>query len=247
MIEAISIGAAVTSHTRCPWSRWSWARARVPGQIRCAIASSKISSPSSSSSDHGVPGDEAERGVAGVGDVLGVLDADDPEVRLLPGGAEDLAGGEELAPVQARGRGGRCWRPASRCCRRRRTPPTSGRRGCPARSRPRRRTPPPRPRASSAAAGSAGVGAGRRAGSHGQRRPLWEGPVRGPLPCGRIAHMPAKHDVADLVADAAAERPDALAVVEAGGRSADLGRSSRTRWPGSPPGWARPASSPASG
>ena len=31
--------------------------------------------------------------------------------------------------------------------------------------------------------------------------------------------MPAKHDVADLVADAAAERPDGLAVVEAGGRS----------------------------
>ena len=31
--------------------------------------------------------------------------------------------------------------------------------------------------------------------------------------------MPAKHDVADLVADAAAERPDALAVVEAGGQS----------------------------
>ena len=31
--------------------------------------------------------------------------------------------------------------------------------------------------------------------------------------------MPAKHDVADLVAEAAAERPDGLAVVEAGGRS----------------------------
>ena len=31
--------------------------------------------------------------------------------------------------------------------------------------------------------------------------------------------MPAKHDVADLVADAAAARPDGLAVVEAGGRS----------------------------
>ena len=119
----------------------------------------------------GVPGDEAERGVAGVGDVVGVLDADDPEVGLLPGGAEDVAGGEELAPVQARARGGRCWRPASRCCRRRRTPPPSGPPGCPGRSRPPPRTPPPRPRASSAAAGSAGVGAGRRAGSHGQRRP----------------------------------------------------------------------------
>ncbi len=35
--------------------------------------------------------------------------------------------------------------------------------------------------------------------------------------------MPAKHDVADLVADAAAERPDALAVVEAGGRSVTWG------------------------
>lgn len=31
--------------------------------------------------------------------------------------------------------------------------------------------------------------------------------------------MPAKHDVADLVAEAASERPDGLAVVEAGGRS----------------------------
>ena len=50
MIWAISIGAAVTSQTRWPWSRWSWASARVPGQIRWAIASSKISSPSSSSS-----------------------------------------------------------------------------------------------------------------------------------------------------------------------------------------------------
>ena len=50
MIEAISIGAAVTSQTRWPWSRCSWASARVPGQIRRAIASSKISSPSCSSS-----------------------------------------------------------------------------------------------------------------------------------------------------------------------------------------------------
>ncbi len=50
MVVAISIGAAVTSQTRWPWSRCSWARARVPGQMRCAIASSKISSPSSSSS-----------------------------------------------------------------------------------------------------------------------------------------------------------------------------------------------------
>ena len=50
MIWAISIGAAVTSQTRWPWSRWSWASARVPGQIRWAMPSSKISSPSSSSS-----------------------------------------------------------------------------------------------------------------------------------------------------------------------------------------------------
>ena len=51
----------------------------------------------------GVAGDEAERGVAGLGDVLGVLDADDPEVGLLPRGAEDVAGREELAAVQAAG------------------------------------------------------------------------------------------------------------------------------------------------
>ena len=50
MMVAISMGAAVTSQTRCPWSRCSWASARVPGQIRCAMFSSKISSPSSSSS-----------------------------------------------------------------------------------------------------------------------------------------------------------------------------------------------------
>ena len=50
MICAISIGAAVTSQTRCPSSRCIWASARVPGQIRSAIASSKISSPSSCSS-----------------------------------------------------------------------------------------------------------------------------------------------------------------------------------------------------
>ena len=49
------------------------------------------------------PGDEAQRRGAGLGDVLGVLDADDPEVGLLPGRAEDVAGREELAPVQAAG------------------------------------------------------------------------------------------------------------------------------------------------
>ena len=50
MTWAISMGAAVTSQTRWPWSRCSWACARVPGQIRWAIASSKISSVSSCSS-----------------------------------------------------------------------------------------------------------------------------------------------------------------------------------------------------
>ena len=55
MIRAISTGAAVTSQTRWPWSRCIWASARVPGQIRCAIASSKISSLSSSSSLTGCP------------------------------------------------------------------------------------------------------------------------------------------------------------------------------------------------
>ena len=50
MVVAISIGAAVTSQTRCPWSRCIWASARVPGQIRSAIDSSKISSPIDSSS-----------------------------------------------------------------------------------------------------------------------------------------------------------------------------------------------------
>ena len=99
-MRAISIGAAVTSHTRWPSSRCIWASARVPGQIRWAIASSKISSPSSSSSATRVPGDERQRGVAGVGHVLGVLDADDPEVGLLPRGARRSPGGEELAAVQ---------------------------------------------------------------------------------------------------------------------------------------------------
>ncbi len=37
---AISTGAAVTSHTRCPASRCAWASARVPGQIRSAMYSS---------------------------------------------------------------------------------------------------------------------------------------------------------------------------------------------------------------
>ena len=56
------MGAAVTSQTRCPSSRWSWARARVPGQIRWAIASSKISSlrPCSSSTVWPAMNDNAE-------------------------------------------------------------------------------------------------------------------------------------------------------------------------------------------
>ncbi len=52
---------------------------------------------------HPVPLDEGEGGAAGVGDVLRVLHAHDAEVRLLPRRAQDLAGAEELAPVQASG------------------------------------------------------------------------------------------------------------------------------------------------
>ena len=40
----------------------------------------------------GVAGDEAQRRRAGLGDVLGVLDADDAEVGLLPGGARRCRG-----------------------------------------------------------------------------------------------------------------------------------------------------------
>ncbi len=52
---------------------------------------------------HGVALDEAQRRLAGVGHVLGVLDADHPEVGLLPGRAHDLPGGEELPSVQPAG------------------------------------------------------------------------------------------------------------------------------------------------
>ncbi len=52
---------------------------------------------------HGVPGDEGERRGSCVGHVLGVLDADEPEVGLLPGRSQDVAGGEELPVVQATG------------------------------------------------------------------------------------------------------------------------------------------------
>jgi hypothetical protein len=41
---ATSTGAAVTTQTRSPASRCIWASALVPGQIRSAISSSKISS-----------------------------------------------------------------------------------------------------------------------------------------------------------------------------------------------------------
>jgi hypothetical protein len=48
-----------------------------------------------------VPGDERQRGRPRLGDVLGVLDTGDAEVHLLPDGAEDVAGREELAAMQA--------------------------------------------------------------------------------------------------------------------------------------------------
>ena len=44
-------------------------------------------------------------------------------------------------------------------------------------------------------------------------------PLGSSLACGIIAPMPTTHDVSSLVAEAAADRPDALAVVEAAGRS----------------------------
>ncbi len=40
MIVAVSTGAAVTSQTFWPASRWAWASARVPGQMRSAMYSS---------------------------------------------------------------------------------------------------------------------------------------------------------------------------------------------------------------
>ena len=103
MIGAISIGAAVTSHTRWPWSRCSCASARVPGPdpVRHRLVEDLLADLLELLD--GVPGDEAEGGVAGLGDVLGVLDADDAEVGLLPGGPEDVAGGEEVATVQPAG------------------------------------------------------------------------------------------------------------------------------------------------
>ena len=52
---------------------------------------------------HGVPGDEGQRRGPGLGDVLGVLHADEPEVGLLVRRPDDVAGREELAPVEAAG------------------------------------------------------------------------------------------------------------------------------------------------
>ena len=253
MIRAISIGAAVTSHTRWPWSRCSCARARVPGQIRWAIPSSKISSTDLLQLGDGVAGDEAERRAAGLGDVLGVLDPDEAEVGLLPGGPEDLAGREELAAVQAPGevedagalhdgvvdveerRGGRVDRGVEGA-----SPP---------RPRPRR----PRPPASSAAAGRALGAVGPRhalrvvrGGARGRRtcRRTTRPPGRARGGCGRI--RPCRRPTLPTWSP----RPPrtsrtGLAVVESGGRALtwgeleDGGRPLRHRagpprraWPG---------------
>ena len=50
MVSASSYGVAVTSHTCWPASRCICASARVPGQILSAMMSSKISSPTATSS-----------------------------------------------------------------------------------------------------------------------------------------------------------------------------------------------------
>ena len=166
----------------------------------------------------GVAGDEAERGVAGVGDVLGVLDADDPEVGLLPGGAEDVAGGEELAPVQPAGQvedaGALHDGVVDVEERRRRRVRRGVERGLDLGGGGRRLA---RQRRALLQVRRPAARVGGR-GHIGSVDPVGQ-PPRARAPCGRIAVMPAKHDVADLVAEAAAERPDALAVVEAGGRS----------------------------
>ena len=57
-----------------------------------------------------------------------------------------------------------------------------------------------------------GKGRSERRSELARETPSWHG-------CGIIAPMPTTHDVSSLVAEAAAERPDALAVVEAAGRS----------------------------
>ncbi len=218
MICAISIGAAVTSQTRCPWSRCSWARARVPGQIRCAIASSKISSPSSSSSRTVWPSMKLSAEARVSRDVLRVLDADHAEVGLLPHRAEDVAGREEVSAGADLEQGGRCSRPASPCCPRRRRPPTSCPPECPAPSRPRPRRPPPRPPGPTAGAGSGACAGARAGGSPGQGMGS-RMPPPSPRPLRRMRPMPPAHDLTALVRDAASEQSEKLAVVESGGRS----------------------------
>ena len=141
-----------------------------------------------------------ERRGAGLGDVLGVLDADDPEVGLLPGGAEDVAGREELAPVQPAGEVEDAGALHDRVVdvEERRRP--SGRRAWRGRSRPRRPRPRPRRRGPSAAAGSAACGscpASRRArrrsrAAHAAALAVRDGASRA---VRIIARMPATHDV----------------------------------------------------
>ena len=103
MMPAISIGAAVTSQTRWPWSRCSWARARVPGQIRVAIASSKISSPSCSSSSTVWPSMKARADAWASATWSGSSDADHAELGLLPRGRRDLPRREEAPAVEPPG------------------------------------------------------------------------------------------------------------------------------------------------
>ena len=214
MIWAISIGAAVTSQTRWPSSRCSWARARVPGQIRCAIALVEDLLAELLELGDGVAGDEAQRRRAGLGDVLGVLDADDPEVGLLPGRAEDVAGREELAPVQPAGEvedARALHHGVVDVEERRRARGPAGGSSADSTS------------VAAAAASPASVdrccrlrGRGRAVGGRhtgrvdpaGAGRRVWKYPP-----------MSGIRDVAELVTEAAAESPDRLAVVEAGGRS----------------------------
>ena len=75
--------------------------ARVPGQMRCGhVLVEDLLADLLELADL-VPGDEGQGGRSGLGDVLGVLDAGDAEVDLLPDRPEDVAGREELAPMQA--------------------------------------------------------------------------------------------------------------------------------------------------
>ena len=127
MIRAISMGAAVTSQTRWPWSRWSWARARVPGQMRWAMRLVEDLLTELLELRDGVAGDEAtgrRRASRRCG----------RGPRPRPPGSRPASTPrpamsrvvKNLRRWQARGRGGRCSRPASPCCRRRRTPRTVG-------------------------------------------------------------------------------------------------------------------------